>query len=135
MIVTLCGSCNFVEDMAKIKKVLEDQGHKVFAPEPLITEEEYSQEYSKEKLLEMKPIWTQNHFNKIKNSDAVLIVNNEKKGIKGYFGSNTLMELSVAFYLGKKIFLKNPFENNHPHYEEIIGLNSIILNNDLNEVK
>jgi hypothetical protein len=83
----------------------------------------------------MKPIWTQRHFKRIENSDAVLILNNEKKGIVGYLGPNTLMELSVAFYLGKKIFLMNSLEENHPYYEELIAMKSVILDGDLSKVK
>lgn len=85
--------------------------------------------------MEMKPVWTKKHFEKIKNSDAVLIMNHEKKGIKGYFGPNTLMELSVAFFLNKKIFLMYPIAENHPLYEEIIAIEAEVLDGDLSKIK
>ncbi len=135
MIITICGSQTFGKEMGKAQEYLRKKGFDVHTPEFLITEEEYSSKFSKEKLFEMKPIWTQNHFKKIASSDGVMIMNHEKKGIQGYFGSNTLMELSVAFYLGKKIFLMNPVNENHPHYEEIIGIDLIVLNGDLDKIK
>jgi len=135
MKITICGSSEFVEDMKKAADYLSTKGHIVFLPEPLISETDYLKENTKEKLLEMKPVFTQNHFKKIENSDAILIINHKRKGFEGYFGSNTLMEISVAFYLGKKIFILNPIQEDLPHYEEIVGLNSIILNGDLTKIK
>lgn len=135
MKITICGSQTFADEMGKAQKYLIQKGVEALAPELLVTEEWYQEKYGREKLLEMKPVWTKEHFKKIENSDAVLIMNHEKKGIKGYFGSNTLIELSVAFYLGKKIFLLNPFGEDHPHYDELMGINSIILNGDLDKIK
>jgi hypothetical protein len=135
MKITICGSTTFVRDMTKTKKHLEEKGHEVFVPRPLVTEEWYQENHGRDNLLKMKPIWTQKHFKRIENSNAVLILNNEKNGIAGYLGPNTLMELSVAFYLRKIIFFMNSFEENHPYYEELIALKSIILDGDLSKVK
>ncbi len=135
MKITICGSSAFVGDMAKASEYLTKKGFEVFLPEPLISEADYAKENSMEKLLEMKPVFYIRHFKKIENSDAILIINNKRKGFEGYLGSNTLMELSVAFYLNKKIFLLNPIKEDHPHYEELIGMNSIILNGDLDRIE
>jgi len=134
MKITICGSCSFAKEMGRAMEALKKRGFEVFAPEPLVTEEQYQGVYGREKFLKMKPVFTTNHFKKIQNSDAVLIFNLEKKGMRGYFGSNTLMELSVAFYLGKKIYFLHPINESHPHYEEVIGLDSINLNGDLSKI-
>lgn len=135
MKITICGSCTFAEEMGKAQKYLEERGLEVFVPDPLVTEEWYQENHGRENFLDMKPVWTQKHFKKIENSDAVLILNHEKKGIKGYFGSNTLMEFTVAYYLGKKIFLLHPIEENHPHFEELIAIDVTVLNGALDEIK
>jgi hypothetical protein len=135
MKITICGSCTFAKKMGEVSDYLKKKDLEIFTPEPLMTEEEYQSKYSRKQLLQMKPIWTQNHFKKIQNSDAVLILNYEKRGIEGYFGSNTLMELSVAFFLNKKIFLLYPFNEKHPHFEELTGIESIILNGNLDNIK
>jgi hypothetical protein len=134
MIITICGSQTFCKRIEEAKKYLNKKGHQVFAPELLVTEEWFQENHSREEFLRMKPIWTNNHFKKIQESDAVLIWNEEKKGIHGYFGSNTLMELSVAFFLGKKIFLLHPINEDHPHFEELIGMKTIVLNGDLDSL-
>jgi hypothetical protein len=113
---------------------LRKKGFEIFTPEPLVTEQWYQENHGRENLLEMKPVWTQNHFKKIEKSDAVLVLNHEKKGIKGYFGSNTLMELSVAFFLGKKIFLLYPIHENHPHFEEFVGMKTTVLDGNLDNI-
>lgn len=132
--ITICGSCTFAKEMGKTAEDLRNRGHEVFTPEPLVTEEWYAENYGREKLLKDKPIFTLNHFKRIENSDAVLILNHGKKGITGYFGSNTLMELSVAFYLGKRIYFLYPVNENHPHYEEIAGLGYVNLDGDLSNL-
>jgi len=134
MKITICGSCTFAKEMGEATEYLSNKGFEVFAPEPLVTEEWYQSNHGREKLLKMKPELTKNHWRKIENSDAVLIFNKEKKGTTGYFGSNTLMELSVAFFLNKKIYFLNPINEKHPHYEEIIGQDFIILNGDLSKI-
>ena len=134
MKITICGSSTFVKEMREAERYLTEKGLKVFTPEPLVTEEEYSTKYGREELLKMKPFFTKRHFKKIEKSDSVLIMNYEKRGIKGYFGSNTLIELAVAFYLDKRIFLLNPINENHPHFEELAGIESIVLNGDLNRL-
>ena len=45
------------------------------------------------------------HFNSIAKSDAILVLNYERNGIKGYIGGAVLMEMGVAQHLNKKIFL------------------------------
>jgi len=135
MKITICGSQTFCKEMEETQKYLMKKDFQVFAPELFVTEEWFQEKHSREELLKMKPIWTQNQFKKIQNSDAILILNHKKKGIQGYFGSNTLMELSVAFFLGKKIFLLNPFNEEHPHFEELIGMKLIVLNGDLDKLE
>ena len=135
MKITICGSCTFAEEMGKSAEYLKKKGFEVLTPEPLVTEEWYQENHGRDNFLKMKPVWTQNHFKRIQDSDAILILNHEKKGIKGYFGSNTLMELSIAFFLGKQIFLLHPIDENHPHFEEVICMKSVVCNGDLDNIQ
>ncbi len=134
MIITICGSSTFAEEMGKAAELLEGKGHVVYVPEPLVTEAWYQENYGREHFLEMKPVFIKRHFDKIENSDGILIMNMEKKGIKGYLGSNTLMELAVAYFLGKKIFLLHPVHDDHPHFEEIAALGSTVLHGNLDNI-
>ena len=132
--VTICGSNDFIDEMAKAAEYLSQKGITVYLPDPLKNETDYEQKHGKRALLKVKPPFTFRHFRKIEQSDAVLILNLKKNGIYGYFGSNTLMELSVAFYLGKHIYFLNNFNDDHPHYEEIAGLEKTILDGDLDRI-
>ena len=58
----------------------------------------------------------------------------DKNGVKGYIGGNTLMEMGLAFYLKKKIYLLNEVPE-LPYKEEILGVKPIILNGDLSKIK
>jgi len=135
MKIVIVGSCDFVEEMKEISDYLVKKGHEVFLPSPLVTEEQYAKRYGREKLLKDKGFFTKNHCKKIENSDALLVVNPRKKNIEGYIGSNTLMEIAVAFHFNKAIFFLNNFDKNHPHYEELVGLNATILNGNLELIK
>ena len=71
---------------------------------------------------------------KIKNSDAVLVVNLEKKEIKNYIGGNTFLEMGFALAYGKKIYLLNPVPD-VSYKDEITGMLPIIINNNLRSIK
>ena len=47
------------------------------------------------------------HYKHILESDAILIVNAEKNGIKNYIGGNVLIEMGQAYVNNKKIFFFN----------------------------
>jgi len=74
----------------------------------------------------------------IKNSDAILVLNFEKKGIQNYIGGSTLMEMGFAYGFGKKIYLYNcvPERGERIHYvDEILDMDPIILNGSLEVFK
>lgn len=148
MKITICGSVIFINEMVEVAQELEKLGHKVKMPpttEPgedghPISVLEY---YRNKKEAIGNPnhwIWKRhnepirNHFDKITWSDVILVLNYEKNTIQGYIGPNTLMEMGVAFYLHKPIFLLNPIPE-LPHTEEIRGLKPTILNGDLSLIE
>ena len=63
-----------------------------------------------------------------------MIANYDKNNIKGYIGGNTLMEMGLAFFLKKKIYLLNEIPE-LSYKEEILGVLPIILNGDLSKIK
>ena len=74
-----------------------------------------------------------NHFNKIKQADAVLVVNQTKNAVKNYIGGNTLMEIGFAYYLKKPIYLLNPIPK-LSYTEEIKAVQPVILNGNLSQI-
>lgn len=136
MKITICGSMTFAKEMIEAKKKLEEIGHKAEVPpdtlqmingECDIDELETNYEHC------IKNDIIRAHFKLIEDSDAILILNYDKNGIKGYVGTSSLMEIGLAYYLGKKIFLLYPT----PHHSEqrwaheIRIMQPLILNGNL----
>ncbi|MEK6859670.1 MAG: hypothetical protein AABX54_02535 [Nanoarchaeota archaeon] len=74
------------------------------------------------------------HEPKIKQNDAILVLNLEKNNQPNYIGGATFMEIIKAWELGKKIFFYNPIPDNI-FKDEILGINPIIINQDLSRIK
>jgi len=75
------------------------------------------------------------HYRHIVESDAVLIVNSEKKGIKNYIGGNCLMEMGMAYVNDKKIFLLNDIPETSSYLQEIKAMDPICLHGSLVNIK
>ncbi|MBU4284948.1 hypothetical protein KKF60_00070 [Patescibacteria group bacterium] len=147
MKITICGSTAFYDEMLVIKEKLELAGNEVKLPPievkdgdgNIIPIKEY---YQRRKVAseDEKWIWDRKgeaimwHFEKINWSDVVLVLNYDKNNINGYIGGNTLMEIGVAFFMKKKIYLLNPIPE-ISYKEEILGMKPIILNGDLSKIE
>jgi nucleoside 2-deoxyribosyltransferase len=74
------------------------------------------------------------HVRKIEKSDAILVVNYDKKGIPHYIGGNTFLEMGYAFGLRKKIFLLYPVPD-MDYRTEMHAMQPVILNGDLKRLE
>ena len=137
MIITICGSMQFHEEMSQIQLTLEDTGHTVYVPEEL-DNIEHNESYmvTDEQRISAKIEYNfiKEHFKKIEKADAILILNYEKKGIAGYIGGNTFLEMGYAFGLGKKIFLLNPIPS-MDYLTEMHAMQPTVLNGDLSLIQ
>ncbi len=75
------------------------------------------------------------HYKHILESDAILIVNENKNGIENYIGGNVLIEMGQAFVNNKKIFFLNGMPEGLSYMDEIIAMDPICLNGDLTLLK
>ena len=137
MIISICGSLQFVKEMRSVQHQLEKLGHQVLVPKSLglIENQGFKKPLTVKGRLaaEAKYNFIGEHFVKIKKSDAILVVNPPKKGIKSYIGGNTFLEMGVAFYLGKQIYLLNAIPK--MEYElELQALWPIVLSGDLSRL-
>ncbi len=142
MKITICGSMNFAREMDKTAKELEVLGHTVFLPE--FVKEFINGKLSwelgslnKEERAERKKEYNliKKHWERIKKSDAILVLNYEKNGIKNYIGANTFLEMGFAHILNKKIYLLNELPKFDYLLEEIKAIQPIIINGDLSKIK
>lgn len=74
------------------------------------------------------------HYENILASDAVLIVNSEKNGVKNYIGGNVLMEMGQAYVNHKRIFFLNGMPAGLPYLDEIEAMDPICLSGDLSAI-
>lgn len=112
MTITICGSMQFYQEMRSAKTTLKALGNIVYVPKGLEDEVpiEAQKDLPDEDVISAKIEYDfiREHFRLIEGSDAILVLNYDKKGTAGYIGGNTFLEMGHAFGLGKKIFLLHP---------------------------
>jgi hypothetical protein len=138
MKIALCHSfynMDLVEKAIEIKGRLTKMGHTVFAApfleisavdlQNLLSDKDYVER--------TKPKLIKEHFGNILESDAILVVNLDKNGIKNYIGGSTFAEIIFAFYNNKKIFLFNPIPEEIDIFnDELKAVKPIVINGNLN---
>ncbi len=131
MKITICGSIKFFDDMVELQEKLEKLGHEVLmpvkAPGVDYWAEDNTARVKAKKTLEL----INEHFHKIEESDAILVVNMTKGDTKNYIGANTFLELGFAHYLGKRIYLLNPIPDQPYIIDEVLTIDPIILGGDI----
>ena len=141
--IIICSSANFYKHAFLITEELTKIGYKVKVPVTIkkmkksgnFNAEDYRTWYKDSRTFRRKTYLMKNHFDKIASSDAILVVNDKKRGIKGYIGANVLMEMGLAFYLNKPIFVLDNVHEDMPVYEEVKAMNCIIIEGDLSKIK
>jgi hypothetical protein len=131
--IIICGSISAAEEIIEVVNKLESMGFEVEVPEGVKRMEIRDKPGdSEEKRAEIKIKYDliRNYFEKMKNYDAVLIVNPEKKNIRGYIGGNTLIEMAFAHILNKSLYILYQIPNMQ-YTSEILAMNPIVLNGDL----
>lgn len=74
---------------------------------------------STERALHAKRKENRRHFQKIKQSDAILVLNYPTGKSLNHIGGSTFGEIAVAFFMGKRIFLANPIPRDSIFREEL----------------
>ena len=140
MKVMICGSMAFASEMLSTKAKLEKLGHIVWVPEDTdvhIKNQEFVDDLEGNIKYAAETNIMKRCFDLVAKSDAILVLNLKRKGIDGYIGTSALMEIGLAYYLGKKIFLYNSI----PHYNDVRWAHEItimrpsIINGDINKIQ
>ena len=152
MKITVCGSIAFYKEMEALKRELEKRDHKVLIP--LLSAEVpefgndrkiYFGKYIEDnggidafapehKIWDMKEGAIRDHFEKIEWCDAILVANYEKRGVRGYVGGNTLIEIGVAFFLKKPVYILHPVSSDLSYKVEILGMKPKVLHGDIGRI-
>lgn len=145
MKIAICSSISFNDKIIDFREKLIKQGHEVHIPmatqkalEGKLDIIEFLKIKEKQGDYEFRKNSEENlikrYYNLIKNSDAILVLNFEKKGIKNYIGPNTFLEMGFAHVLNKKIFLLNDLPEIN-YSDELKEMDFTIINNDLSLIK
>ena len=136
MTITICGSVVFSDKHMEVKKELEAIGHTVYVTGHINNylgkeEKEIEQLGYIDKINDDA---IRDHWRKIKKSDAILVLNYDRTGIKNYIGGNTFLEIGFAHVLDKKIYLLNPIPDINFYKEEIEAIHPEILYGDVGKI-
>lgn len=139
MKIMLICSTSCYDKVAGVKEELESMGHSVIVPNSYdapVTNDD-NKEMSEEEYLEFFKTMFYMSRDKIKDVDAVVVLNYDKvkngMTLSNYIGASTFLEMYEAFMQGKKIYIFNDYPNNML-LDEIKGFNPTIINGDLNKI-
>lgn len=137
--IFLCASMSFYRELVEVEEQLVKRGFVVNIPVSAQTMKrigDFDVSHFKDVFgYQEKGEFVRKNFNKIAESDGILVINGEKHGVKGYIGANVLMEIGLAYYLKKKIYLWNPVDEKAAYNEELLAFNVEFLNRDLDKIR
>ena len=139
--IAICSSANFYRQVVDVQAQLENLGYKVIIPataERMKKSGDYDVSHVKawfnnDNDYQKKAALIRGHFTEIEAADSILVLNNEKHGIQNYIGGNVLMEMAIAFYLNKHIFILNDVPEESAFLEEIKGMEPVVLHGKVNK--
>lgn len=141
-VIAICSSLNFYRQVVHVQNEIENLGYQCIIPasaERMKKSGDYEvshyktwfnekNDYPKKKALML------GHFEEIKKCDAILVLNYDKNGKLNYIGGNVLIEMGIALFLKKPIFILNDAPNESPFLEEILGMNPISLGGKISQL-
>ncbi len=136
MKIIISGSMASSKDMVAVEESLKALRHEVTLPKftrnyaTLDNVDGLLAESTKEKI---EHDLIHDYFEEIKIHDVLLVVNIDRKGIKGYIGGNSFLEMGFAFILHKPLYLLNEIPN-VSYRDEIEAMMPIVLNGDLSKI-
>lgn len=129
----------FYKELVAIGEILEKKGFTVYLPvsaQLMKKKNDFEVSHFKDVFTNKeKAAFIHTNFQNIAQSDCILVINNEKNGIQGYIGANVLMEIGLAFYLHKKIYILNPITENASHKEELLAFDVQFIHGDVNKIQ
>jgi hypothetical protein len=142
MKIAICGSLDFTEQIKTLADALEALGLEVEIPPTsrLILDGKLTLEQIKaekaggnfsERATKVDAI--RRYWRIIQTADAILVANYDKKGVQGYVGGNTFLEMGFAHVLDKQIYLLNPIPD-MMYTDEIKTMQPTVLDGDVRKV-
>ena len=134
MVITLCGSIKFYDEMNQIRQTLKKNGHTVLMPIKAKDVDYWAEDGRGRVEAKKKFEFVREHFDKIEKSEAILVVNVSKKEMENYIGANTFLEMGYAYYCKKKIFTLNPLPTQSYIIDELLTFEPVVIDGDLEKI-
>lgn len=140
MKIMISGSMAFAKEMYAAKETLEEAGFEVglpFETEVHLQNPAFVDDLNANLQYCIDNEVLRKSFDFIASADAVVVLNYPRKGVEGYVGASTLMEIAFAYYFKKKLYLLFDL----PDFEsmrwahEIRIMQPTILHGDLSKVE
>lgn len=134
--VIICGSISCSDEILRVQNDLEKMNFEVEIPEgvkhlPEWEGDDAAVSEKAERKIEHNLI--RGYYEKMKAYDIVLIVNPEKRGIPGYIGGNTLIEMAFGYVLNKTLYVLYPVPE-MSYTSEILAMQPTVLGGDLGKM-
>ena len=130
----------FVHKMVEIKKELDKLGHDTLLPlgiKPHLRDRGFVENLDGNLEYCITNGVMRKNFQRVSDSDAVMVLNYKRNGMEGYIGISALLEMGVAHYLKKKIFLvsKTPHYKKERWAHEVAIMQPKVIDGDLKKIK
>lgn len=125
MIITLCCRAKFFDRLYSIKEGIESKGHEVLLPS--MVDYHHLEETA---LFKVQHDLIRSHFKKIDKSHAIYVANYDSKGIEGYVGGSSLIEMGKAFDREIPIFLLKDVDKKLSYREEVLAMQPFVVGAD-----
>ena len=133
MIITICASMTLVERIRAVQATLRELGHEVYVPVE-IEEFDYLDASTAERAaLKREHDLIREHWRKIKRSDAILVLNEDAKGVPHYIGGNSFLEMGFAHIRELPIYLLWPIPQ-MPYASEMAAMDAVVIEGDLRRI-
>jgi len=127
MKIAISGNVYMLPDIMETQEKLESCGHKAIPAFEFLDQLEEQDEGKKQES-------RTSFFDKLKKSDALLVLNkSQKDGRENYISGSSFLEMGFAHALGKKIFLLQGIPE-VSYKDEILAMHPIVLNGNLNKI-
>ena len=134
MKICICCSLTFTKEVFALADKLKELGYELLMPNGVVNRLIEQPDFDPVKAKTTTNA-VRNHIDKVRKADAILVCNYDKKGISGYIGANTFIEIAAAHYHRKPIFALNPLPDQPYINDEIQSFGIKVLNGDLTRLE
>lgn len=127
MKVLIHASLDLVEKMVTASEIFTSNGFEVLLPDTFRYQHIRDEYNDHETFNRIKNKLNYENMRLVERCDALYILNDDHRGFSGYIGGNSFLEMCIAFYLSKPIYIAKEFSNNLPYSEEIHSFQPVLL--------